>query len=702
MLLLRRLSGRVASFLTGLTLVAALTGGALELYAETPKELAEERWERAQALLADLNAVPELELGLEQYKLVADTFKSVHRASPASGYCDDALLSAANIYARMASRFGEDPYKKRAIDAYKYVISQYPYSKRLDEASEAIRKLEAGEPVFLAEPTAAEDDADVAPVREDAVEISASDDVEPPAPEPVAAPAATATAVRYAPSSGSSQTVAVGQKVELSPSRMRESVAQIDDLRYWRHPEYLRIVVQLDDFVPFKYDALASPPRLYFDLFSAKLTGDLARGVSIDVPEDPVVSAIRFGQNRESKARLVLDLAEDAVFDVAWLSNPPRMVLEIRPKNGAPKPANRATEQVAKAAPPVKQRTFDDAMADAKKLQEAAERDKPTATGFLPSARAASLPPSVPVRTAVQPSDLAVGSTDPAPTMAKVSPPSEAAPRPRDPEPLNLAAPKPADSPTAGSQGLIRALGLKIGRVVIDAGHGGHDTGMIGPSGLREKDVVLDIALELGRLVEKNLGAEVVYTRSDDTYTKPAARTKVANEAKADLFISVHANASSVRSVRGIETYYLNLTTDAWAMKVASRENAASDRSVHELRDLLGKIAQQDRVAESREFATKMQAAIFSGLTKSTSGLRNRGVRQAPLIVLIGAQMPAILAEVGFLSNPTDEKLFKDKAYRRQVAGHLYDGIAAYMATLSNNQLTMTDEPQASAARDDD
>jgi N-acetylmuramoyl-L-alanine amidase len=223
---------------------------------------------------------------------------------------------------------------------------------------------------------------------------------------------------------------------------------------------------------------------------------------------------------------------------------------------------------------------------------------------------------------------------------------------------------------------------------------------MIGPNGLREKDVVLDIALELGRLVEQNLGAEVVYTRSDDTYLKPAVRTKVANDAKADLFISVHANASSVSSVRGVETYYLNLTTDAWAMKVASRENAASDRSVHELRDLLGKIVQQDRIAESREFATRMQAAIFSGLAKSTSGLRNRGVRQAPLIVLVGAQMPAILAEVGFLSNPTDEKLFQDKAYRRQVAQHLYDGVAAYMATLSNNRLTMTDEPRASAARD--
>ena len=652
----------------------ALVGSTLQLYAKTPNELAEERWERAQALLADLNAVPELELGIEQYKLVVDTLKSVHRASPESGYCDDALLGVAHIYARMASRFGEDSYRTRAIDAYKYVISEYPHSKRLNEAAAAIGKLEAGELVFPAATTPVEEAA-----GDDAVEISETADRDAPAQVETPTSTATATAVRYTPSSMSSQTVAVGQRVEPAPSRLRESIASVEDLRYWRHPEYLRIVVQLDDFVPFKYDALASPPRLYFDLFSTQLTGDLKKGASIEVPEDPVVSAIRLAQNRESKTRLVLDLSEDAVFDVSWLSNPPRMVLEIRPKNGIPAPANPESALIAAAAPPVKERSFEDALADAKRLQEAAAREKPASTGFLPAAHAASLP---------------------AATVAKISTPAEDAPRPRDPPPADLASPKPADSPSAGSQGLIRALGLKIGRVVIDAGHGGHDTGMIGPSGLREKDVVLDIALELGRLIEQKLGAEVVYTRSEDTYLKPAARTKVANDAKADLFISVHANASSVRSVRGIETYYLNLTTDAWAMKVASRENAASDRSVHELRDLLGKIAQQDRVAESREFATRMQAAVFSGLTKSTSGLRNRGVRQAPLIVLVGAQMPAILAEVGFLSNPTDEKLFQDKDYRRQVAQHLYDGVAAYMATLSNNQLTASDASRASG-RDD-
>lgn len=706
MLLLRRLSGRVASFLLGLTLIAVLTGLTLPLHAKTPKELAAERFEQAQDLLTDLNSVPELELGVAQYTLVADTFRAVHRASPASGFCDDALLAAAHIYARMVARFGDTPHLNRALEAYEYLIREYPHSKLLPEAREAIRKLKAGERVSPSGAAPVDDEQEEqqetviteapAPVVTRASNAPAVRPAAPPVVPPAAAPVVS---VRYAPSSGSSNTVAVANKIELSPKRTSEAVAQLDDLRYWRHPDYLRIVVQLDDFVPFKYDALASPPRLYFDFFSAKIVGKLEQGATFTVDEDPVVSAIRLAQNRESKARLVLDLAEEAVFDVSWLANPPRMVLEIRPKN--PPPAADRSTRMASVEP--QQETFEKIFDDAAGRSAAlAQPEQPASRGgFLPTARAATLTPSAPPQSQQQ--SLSRTATETAPVLlAKATPPPvETTPAPREVIPANLAAPKPADAPSLGSEGLIRALGLKIGRVVIDAGHGGHDTGMIGPTGLREKDVVLDIALELGRLIEQNLGAEVIYTRSDDTYLKPAARTKVANEAKGDLLISVHANASSVRSVRGIETYYLNLTTDAWAMKVASRENAAQDKSVHELRDLLGKIAQQERVAESREFATRMQAAVFSGLTKQTDGLRNRGVRQAPLIVLIGAQMPAILAEVGFLSNPTDEKLFKDKAYRRQVAGHLYDGVASYMATLSNNHLTMTDEPRA-AARDDD
>src|SRR5205085_5655840 len=146
--------------------------------------------------------------------------------------------------------------------------------------------------------------------------------------------------------------------------------------------------------------------------------------------------------------------------------------------------------------------------------------------------------------------------------------------------------------PTAsGERSLIRALGLKIGKIVIDAGHGGHDTGTIGPHGLMEKDLVLDVALRLGKLLESKLGAEVIYTRDDDTFIPLESRTGIANKHEADLFISVHANSSRDASARGVETYYLNFTSDAEALEVAARENAVSQKSVYELQDLVKKIA---------------------------------------------------------------------------------------------------------------
>ncbi len=154
---------------------------------------------------------------------------------------------------------------------------------------------------------------------------------------------------------------------------------------------------------------------------------------------------------------------------------------------------------------------------------------------------------------------------------------------------------------------MIRVLGLKVGRIVLDPGHGGHDTGTVGPGGLREKDLVLDVAQRLGQLIEERMGSEVIFTRSDDTFVPLERRTEIANEAKADLFLSIHANSSPLRSAEGVETYYLNFTTSRSALDVASRENSGSQMSVYELQGLLEKIALKDKVEESREFATRVQ-----------------------------------------------------------------------------------------------
>jgi len=235
----------------------------------------------------------------------------------------------------------------------------------------------------------------------------------------------------------------------------------------------------------------------------------------------------------------------------------------------------------------------------------------------------------------------------------------------------------------AGDRSLIRALGLKIGKIVIDAGHGGHDTGTIGPNGLLEKDVVLDVAKRLGRLLEARLGAEVIYTRQDDTFIPLETRTAIANRERADLFISIHANSSRDSDARGVETYYLNFTSSPEALEVAARENAVSEKSIHELQDLVKKITLKDKIDESREFAGDVQESLYGGLALNSAGIRNRGIKKAPFIVLIGANMPSILAEISFVSNPTDERKLETSEHRQRIAESLYRGVSKYVSGLS-------------------
>ena len=235
----------------------------------------------------------------------------------------------------------------------------------------------------------------------------------------------------------------------------------------------------------------------------------------------------------------------------------------------------------------------------------------------------------------------------------------------------------------AGDRSLTRALGLKIGKIVIDAGHGGHDTGTIGPNGLLEKDLVLDVARRLGRLLQARMGAEVIYTRRDDTFIPLETRTAIANREQADLFISIHANSSRDEDARGVETYYLNFTSSPEALEVAARENAVSEKSVHELQDLVKKIALKEKIDESREFAGDVQESLYGGLALRNAGIRNRGVKKAPFIVLIGANMPSILAEISFVSNPTDERKLETSAQRQRIADALYRGVARYASGLS-------------------
>lgn len=228
---------------------------------------------------------------------------------------------------------------------------------------------------------------------------------------------------------------------------------------------------------------------------------------------------------------------------------------------------------------------------------------------------------------------------------------------------------------------MIRQLGLGIQRIVIDPGHGGKDPGCIGKKKLQEKSVVLDVSLRLKELLE-SLGLEVVLTRETDIYLAPETRTVVANQKQADLFISIHANANRSSKLSGVETFYLNLSQDPSVVETAARENATSTKNISKMKETLQKILQNTKIPESKELAQVIQNNLVQHLSKQYSGVRDLGVKGGPFWVLIGAEIPSVLVEISYLSNPTEEERLRNPEYRQLVAQGIYQGIIAYKNTL--------------------
>ena len=430
---------------------------------------------------------------------------------------------------------------------------------------------------------------------------------------------------------------------------------KVTAVRFWSAGETTRVAVEVSAEFKYKSDRLENPPRLFFDVQDARPS--MAQK-TIPVG-DRTLKQIRIAETQRGVTRIVLDLEQEADFTASQLSNPERLMIELRPKGAnRPEPAAATHPEPRKFEPPPQQIPI----------------DPPPVTKALPAP-----PPLVAVS---RPTGAAPGSSlrklpgPPAPVEAAV--PVSAKP--------SLPEPKAAARNATGDRSLTRVLGLKLGRVVLDPGHGGHDVGTHGPSGLYEKDLVLDISQRLARLVQDRLGSEVLLTRTDDTFVPLEGRTKIANDYKADLFLSIHANSSPVKSVTGVETYYLNFTTSRAALDVATRENATAESSIFDLKDVLEKIALKDKIDESREFASRLQTSLFT-LTKASTATKNRGVKKAPFVVLIGAQMPSVLAEIGFLTNASDEALMRKTDHRQKIAEALYKGIAAYAETLSQLQV---------------
>ena len=668
-----------------------------ESTAAVRRQFASAQFARAEEQRAELNAKPGEKRSLAAYKQVVTSYRRVALITPRAPEVPDSLLAVAELYAEMGGRFGRS-YFQSAVESYQFLVHEYPASKYCQDAILRIAKLQRDQlgDAAVAKKTY-EDFLKRYPrsprkreVQEALAELALLQDSEAPAAKNSPAENnAMATPAREEPRDESS--ARSGGK---SGGRSETSeIPRVRRIRASANGEATRVTIDLENSVQYMSGRIANPDRIFFDLHAARLTPEMARG-NIHV-EGGLLTAVRVAQNHVGVVRVVLDVNGVKDYTASLNSNPTQLLIDLY-GNSPAAPVRTAKSKSGKQTSREESNGSDAAANDdTDAVQNSAT--KSTKVNASPSSDSPAGNSKNAIGGAMNGSNAASSSS----TVARNSIPSAKNAKPKSVKATptrsgpDLILPASAPLPTRDGQStLTRALGLKIGRIVIDPGHGGHDTGTIGPTGLMEKDLCLDVALRLGKIIEQRLpGADVVYTRSDDTFIPLEERTNIANQAKADLFISIHANSSRDHAARGIETYYLNLKGSAEAMEVAARENATAQEGVHELQDLVKKIARTEKIDESREFAEDIQDSLSKRTQKSGKPLKNRGVRKAPFVVLIGADMPSILTEISFLSNPADEQLLKKPEQRQKVAEGLYQGVASYLQSMNSVTVNLPVKP---------
>lgn len=642
----------------------------LQLQASASHRASELAYARAEKLQGRLNARPSSARTRRDYERVLDAYRAVYHGDPGSPDAGRSIAAVADLLASEGRCFHDARLSRDAVAQWKFLRREYPGSPLrrralLEETQieqQDLRDRAAARKPDRSYGTHTPHDAQTGPAR---AELNGQPDRR--------SRGVARSIVKTAAGPNLTQPFAPVQDAEppaaktLSEKKLpvaqqgHAASATIQAIRYWGEGAATRVAVDLSAAAPYRAYIAPGGDQITLIFFGARLADSLA-GHAVSVAQDGNLHLIRTHALTADQSELVLTLSRAAQFSSFSLTNPDRVVLNIQPVR-RPSPA----QSVARAD--VTNPDMGGEKSAAKTRAQHGVRGEAMQALHKPSPADALRKPS--------------GSGTP--------------------EALQQAAssfdPAPLDTPLADGQGsMSRVLGLRVRRIVIDAGHGGHDSGTLGPDGLEEKDVALDVALRLGHLLHERLDADVIYTRSTDRYVPLEERTAIANRAQADLFISIHANSSSDPEVRGVETYFLNFTASPDALKVAARENETSNRSVHELSDLVRKITLSDKIDESRAFAGDVQQSLYSGLAGGNAGLKDRGVRQAPFAVLIGAHMPSILAEVSFLTNTEDASELAHPAYRQRVAYALYRGVAAYVNGMSGVRLAKTAQDEAISA----
>src|SRR5712664_2615662 len=681
------------------TVAPAKTNAEAEPTAAVRRQAASAQFARAEEQRAALNSKPTEKRTLADYKQAVTGYRRVALITARAPEVPDSLLAIAELYTEMGDRFGRSYYQS-AVDSHQFLVHEYPTSRYCQDAilraaklqrdqlgdgalakktyedflkryPRSPRKREAQE--ALAELTLLQN-SDAPPATNSAASNSAA-----------AQPVAEETRAKAPVHSG-------GKSVNRSGSW---EIPRVRRIRAAASGDATRVTIDLEDSVQYTSGRIANPERIFFDLHAARLTPEVARGnIGVD---GGLLTAVRVAQNHDGVVRVVLDVNGVKDYTASLTNNPPRLVIDLYGNSPSTAPVRTAKGNREPEATVEDLNESAAANGEARTVQNAAA--KGSGADAEPASEQAANSKSA-IHRMIDGGTIDDGAINGAGAGSK----SSAVARNSLPGAKNAKTKtvKATGARPDGQPTLTRALGWKIGRIVIDAGHGGHDTGTIGPTGLMEKDLCLDVALRLGKIIEQRLpGADVVYTRSDDSFIPLEERTNIANQAKADLFISIHANSSRDHAARGIETYYLNLKGSAEAMEVAARENATAQGGVHELQDLVMKIARTEKIDESKELAEDIQDSLAKRIQKTNKPVKNRGVRKAPFVVLIGADMPSILTEISFLSNPADEQMLKKPEQRQKVAEGLYQGVVGYLESMNSvtmNRPAKTGAGHASAA----
>jgi N-acetylmuramoyl-L-alanine amidase len=644
-----RSAARASAALICVLLTAGIAAGART---HRSQSWADTQFAKAESQRQTLNGHSEQARTRREYQSVIATYSRIVQEAPTSTKADGSTFAAAELTAEMGRHFKDDNALYSALRQYKFLRREYPGSKHRIEALLAIGEIYKND---------LGDDPDARGAFEELIRRYPRSKLAEEARAELSSTLQKASAIDEKRTEEAQDKEKGDASAEHLPAKAdnAEKPIRVKAVQHWSTPDYTRITVDLEQDVQFESQRIGHPDRIFFDLKNARLSSDLV-GKSLDV-DDGLVKKVRVAQFKPGKARIVIETVAHAKYNASLLLNPARLIIDIHGEDvhGEAVRTQQSANETALA------NSDDDTVAD---------------VPSTPASGAASAT-GVPKKVVVEADDDDSSDENIVPASPKVSAkPAKATTSARTRTRVASSRAMRESQPTSsGDRSLIRALGLKIGKIVIDPGHGGHDTGTIGPNGLLEKDLVLDVSKRLGKLLEARLGADVAFTRRDDTFIPLETRTSIANQAQADLFVSVHANSSRDPDARGVETYYLNFTSSPEALEVAARENAASDKSIHELQDLVKKIALKEKIEESREFASDIQQSLHSGLATKAPGMRDRGVKKAPFVVLIGANMPSILAEISFISNPGDERRLKNSDYRQRIAESLFRGISRYV-----------------------